>query len=292
MKNLIDIQSLVMFKLTAQNGSISMTARELNYAQSNVSTKIQELEDYLETTLFYRNNRGVTLTPKGEILLKYAEKILNLINETTNIIKDGSSPKGILRIGSMETTAAVYLPALLSKYHKKYPNVNLILKTGTTEKNIEELLQHTIDGAFVAGKVDIPGIIQKKFKEEILVLVTASSSPDIHSAEDIKNKTIIVFPSGCFYRKTLKKLFQDKKISPNKTVECNNLETIINCICSGLGISLLPLSIAKKYIKEGILKCHKIEERYSKIQISFIYRSFNYTPMSLLEFIKMFSFKS
>lgn len=125
----MDLQALKIFRIVAEKGSISQAARELNYAQSNISTKIQQLEAHLQTSLFYRHNRGITLTVKGQILLAYTEKIFHLIDETIKVMKDDSIPKGPLCIGSMETTAAVYLPQLLSKYHNDYPNVDLSLKT-------------------------------------------------------------------------------------------------------------------------------------------------------------------
>ncbi|AZV44022.1 LysR substrate-binding domain-containing protein [Peribacillus asahii] len=123
---------------------------------------------------FYRHNRGTTLTSKGKMLLTYSEQIFQLIEETTKVMKDDQTPKGPLIIGSMETTAAVRLPSLLTKYHHAYPDVDLILKTGPTEQNIQGVLQYDLDGAFVAGPIDHPELIQKTVIEEELVLITIS----------------------------------------------------------------------------------------------------------------------
>lgn len=101
----MDLHALKVFQLVARMGSISSAARELNFAQSNITTKIQQLENHLQTTLFYRNNRGTTLTPKGKMLLTYTDKIFQLIDETNKAMKDEETPKGPLIIGSMETTA-------------------------------------------------------------------------------------------------------------------------------------------------------------------------------------------
>ncbi|MBP2031498.1 DNA-binding transcriptional LysR family regulator [Clostridium algifaecis] len=288
MNTIIDLQSLIIFELVAQKGSISKAAHELNYAQSNISTKIQQLENFFQVSLFYRNNRGVTLTPKGQILLKYTKKIFHLIDETTKIIKDDNIPKGPLRIGSMETIAAIYLPRLFAKYHKEYPNVKLILKTGTTEKNIQDILQYNLDGAFIAGSINNSEIIQKTFTEEKLVLVTDVARPQISSIKDIQNQTLIVFPNGCFYRKILEQWLQNKGLLANKIMEFDTLEAIIGCICAGLGISLLPISVVNKYVKAGILRCYPIENSYTKVPVLFIYRKLNYMPTSLLKFINMF----
>src|SRR5690348_880591 len=112
---LMDLHTLKIFQTVAKLGSISQAARELKYEQSNITMKIQQLESDLQTTLFYRHNRGTALTTKGSLLLTYAEKIFDLIDETKNVMMDDQTPRGPLIIGSMETTAAVRLPVLFSK---------------------------------------------------------------------------------------------------------------------------------------------------------------------------------
>lgn len=69
----MNIQLLQVFLTTAREGSISKAALTLNYAQSNVTNKIQQLENDLQTKLFYRHSRGITLTPPGQILVSYSE---------------------------------------------------------------------------------------------------------------------------------------------------------------------------------------------------------------------------
>ena len=125
----MDIQLLKVFYAVAQEGSISKAANKLTFAQSNVTHKIQQLEADLQTQLFYRHNRGITLTPPGQILVSYAEKILHVIQEARAAVGDSSVPAGPLRIGAVETTAAVRLPALLADYHREYPAVDFALIT-------------------------------------------------------------------------------------------------------------------------------------------------------------------
>lgn len=287
----MDLQALKIFRIVAEKGSISQAARELNYAQSNISTKIQQLEAHLQTSLFYRHNRGITLTVKGQMLLAYTEKIFHLIDETTKVMKDDSIPKGPLCIGSMETTAAVYLPQLLSKYHNDYPNVDLSLKTGTTEQNIQGVLQYNLDGAFVAGPINHPELIQKPVAEEELVLITDTVHSSMSSIKDIQTRTLLVFPNGCSYRMILEQWLHKEGLIPNKIIEFDTIEAIIGCVCAGLGISLLPISVVEKYVQTGILRCHSIENSYTKVATVFIYRKDRFMSTSLIKFIDMFSNK-
>ncbi|MDO4535683.1 MAG: LysR family transcriptional regulator [Clostridium perfringens] len=284
----MDLQELKVFQTVAKTGSISQAARELNYAQSNISTKIKQLEDHFKTNLFYRHNKGITLTNKGQLLLEYSEKILNLIDETKNAVMDNDVPRGPLHIGCLETLATTYLPQLISTYHKNYPHVDLAIKTDITFKNIEDVLNYKIDGAFIAGEINHPDLEQKTIKEEQLVLITDTLHPTMSSIKDIQTKTLLVFPTGCTYRKTLEQWLDNEGITPNKIMEFDTMSAIISCVCSGLGISLLPFPVVKKYIDSGVLKYHSIKEPYNKAPIVFIYRKDKFIPKALIEFINTF----
>jgi molybdate transport repressor ModE-like protein len=284
----MDLHALKVFQLVAQMGSISSAARELNFAQSNITTKIQQLENHLQTTLFYRNNRGTTLTPKGKMLLTYTKKIFQLIDETSKVMKDDETPKGPLIIGSMETTAAVRLPSLLSKYHHDYPDVDLTLITGPTEHHIQGVLQYDLDGAFVAGPVDHPELTQKKLIEEELVLITDMLHSSMSSIKDIQTRTLLVFRSGCSYRAKLEQWLHQEGITPNKIMEFGTLEAILGCVSAGLGISMLPYAVIEKYVQAGTLRHHAIPNPYSKVETVFIHRKDTFMPTSLIRFIDMF----
>jgi LysR family transcriptional regulator, cell division regulator len=284
----VDLNTLNVFQTVARLGSISQAARELKYAQSNITMKIQQLETDLQTTLFYRHNRGTSLTAKGSMLLTYTEKIFHLIEETRKVMNDDQIPKGSLIIGSMETTAAVRLPALISKYHKDYPDVDLTLKTGPTEQNIQGVLQYELDGAFVAGPVEHPELIQKEVIEEELVLITDTIHPPLSSIKDIQTRTLLVFRTGCSYRGKLEQLLHQERVIPNKIMEFGTLDAIIGCVSAGLGISMLPQSVIAKCIQDGILRQHSIPDLYGKVKTVFIYRKDKYVPTSLVKFINMF----
>lgn len=287
----MDLQALKIFQVVAKTGSISKAARELNYAQSNISTKIQQLEAYFQTSLFYRHNRGITLSAKGQMLLKYTEKIFQLIDETTNVLREENIPSGPLSIGSMETTATVHLPKLLSIYHKNYPDVDLTLKTGATEKNIHEVLQYNLDGAFVAGPIDHPELEQKPFIDEKLVLITDNQHPTISSIKDIQTRTLLVFPTECSYRKILEQWLHNEGLIPNKIIEFESLGAMIASVSSGLGMSLLPISVVEKYVHTGILRCHSIQNSYANVPTVFIYRKDRFMSKALIKFIDMFNNK-
>ncbi|NIK71812.1 MULTISPECIES: LysR family transcriptional regulator [unclassified Paenibacillus] len=268
----MDIQLLKVFSTTAKEGSISKAAQKLNFAQSNVTHKIQQLEADLQTQLFYRHNRGITLTPSGQILVSYAEKILHVIQEARSAVVDSKVPAGPLSIGSMETTAAVRLPVLLAKYHADYPAVDFNLVTGPTDSHIHGVLHYELNGAFVAGPVDHPELEQESVTDEELVLVTSSSHPAINSIHEVQSRTLLVFQNGCSYRAKFNQLLQEEGIIPVKLMEFGSLETIIGCVSAGLGISLLPRSIVTEQEQQGQIRTHAIPSKHGHVTTVFIRR--------------------
>jgi DNA-binding transcriptional LysR family regulator len=285
----MDIQALKFFRAVAELGSISKAARELNYAQSNLTAKIKQLETELQTTLFYRHNRGISLTDKGKVLLSYTDEIFHLLDEVRNIINDEQTPKGPLLIGSMETTAAIRLPILLAKFHREYPAVDLTLKTGPTEQNVQGVLQYELDGAFVAGPIEHPNLTYKTVIEEELVLVTDSLHQHLSCIKEIQNRTILVFRKGCSYRARFEEWLNHEGVIAEKIMELGTLDGIIGCVSAGLGVSLLPRSVVDKHVKDNLVIPHSIPKRFGKVKTLFIYRKDKYMSTSLKEFIEMLS---
>lgn len=285
MEDYMNIQLLQVFLTTAREGSISKAAQTLNYAQSNVTNKIQQLENDLQTTLFYRHSRGITLTPSGQILVSYSEKILHTIEEARAAMGESSAPSGPLRIGSMETTAAVWLPQLLAHYHNLYPNVDFNLVTGPTEQQIQAVLHYELDGAFISGPIEHPDLVQEKILDEELVLVTSASHPEISSIQDVQTQTMLVLREGCSYRAKLNHILQEEGLLPLKLMEFGILEAIIGCVSAGLGISLLPRSIIASHEKQGRIRSHTISDKYSLVSTMFIRRKDTFITPALTAFL-------
>lgn len=98
---------LRIFQMVAREGSITKAVARLGYVQSNVTARIRQLEEDLKTELFFRHNRGMTLSSSGTVLLHYADQVVGLIEEAKMALASTDKPSGPLMIGSTQTTAAV-----------------------------------------------------------------------------------------------------------------------------------------------------------------------------------------
>ena len=169
----VDIVDLKVFEAVTRLGSMNCAAVNLHTVQSNVTARIRALEDALGVALFRRHARGVTPTAAGQRLLPFVGRITKLIAEAEAAAKDDGVPNGTLRLGSMETTAALRLSPLLTQFAQAYPNVRLGLATGTTAWLLNEVIEGRLEGAFVAGPVSHPDLYCEEIFREELVLVTA-----------------------------------------------------------------------------------------------------------------------
>ncbi|AZH27591.1 LysR family transcriptional regulator [Paenibacillus sp. M-152] len=265
----MESSDLKIFRAVAREGSVTRAAQVLNYVQSNVTSRIQQLEAQLNVPLFRRSNRGMTLTSAGENLLEYAESILTLLDEAEKSTQYSDQPAGPLRLGSIETTAVTHLTTLLTGYYAEYPNVQLSLMTGGTHALVQKVLNYELDGAFVYGPVDDPNIEHVAAFEEELVLISEPGESDMSK---LLAKPMLFFDVGCTHRARAESFLSDAGVDAYQIMEFGTLEVILGGVASGLGVSMLPHSSIVKAKKEGSIASHRLPETYRKLEVWFVHR--------------------
>ena len=279
----MDLQTLQFFCTVAAEGSLSKAAQKLHYAQSNLSTKIMQLEKEIGCALFHRNNHGVTLTPKGELLLKYATDLIHLAEETMIVMRD-DAVQGTLNIGSMESTVVSYLASFLKQFHHKNPNVAIKVDTGNTESMLKKVLDYKLDGAFVAGPIGYSELLEKQVRTEKLCLIVSKNLAN-KNIRDILTQPLLVFPQGCSYRKIFEFWLRDEGFAPKKIHEFNTLNAIFASVTAGLGAALFPEACIRQYYQKDALVVFDIPEQYALVPTMFVYRKDNYLSNALYSFI-------
>ncbi len=279
----MNIKDLMIFQTVANAGSINKAAEQLKYVQSNVTSRIQKLEQDLDTKVFHRHKRGITLTNEGEALLPYVQKIISLTEEMKLIGASSNNPTGKLDIASVETV--IKLPLILSAYIEQYKKVDLTLSTGVTAELKEKVLQYYLDGAFVTKSAitNDPELVQVDVFHEKLVLISSNKTD---SLDELIELPLLRFSDGCGYRAKLDEWLQDQIITPKKVMELGTLETTLGSVISGLGVAYVPYSAVKKYETKNQIKCYKLPKKYSQITTVFIYRKSDYVTPALQKFIE------
>jgi len=285
----MDLDDIKVFREVALHGSMTKAAETLGYAQSSITARIRKLEANLNVNLFYRNAKGVHLTPAGKIFLEQGVKITQLLDELYFLLNPDEPPGGLLRIGSMETTAAIHLPSLLKKYHSLYDKVELSLQTGTTEYLINQVLNYNLDIAFVAAPINHPEIIEIEAFREEMVLVSEGGQHPKDIEEILKSRVILVFRPGCSYRSLLERYLLENKSISLKRFEFGSLEAIIGGVASGIGISLLPKSAIEDKLQSGTLTAYELPSHLRNCTTMLIQRKDTVQTIAMANFIDVMS---
>lgn len=245
-KDAMQLHSLRLFVVVADTGSFSAAAKQMHTVQSNVTAHIKKLETELGVALFVRQGH-IHLTPAGHALMTHAQRTLAAHDNALAALQQSEDPRGVLRIGSMESTAAVRLPDLLAAYHERYPRIDLRLTTGTTTDIVARLLDGTLDCGFIAGPVPHSRLYTAEAFHESLVLVAEQPLAAMPSTEALLETPFLAFRQGCHYRHCVERLLARQGIAGARIFEFGSIDGILGCVVAGMGYALLPKTLVEAH---------------------------------------------
>lgn len=255
----IDLESLEIFRTVAREGGIVRAAKRLNRVQSNVSTRIRNLEQRLNTELFRRQGRGITLTAAGQALLVHANRLLTIADQAEADMKAALSALPF-RIGAMESTAGARLPAILARFHEESPTAPIELQTGTTVSLVRKVLDYELDMAFVGEPFLNTALSTRVVFEERLVLISASNQAPVTKPSDICGRTLLAFSKGCSYRTRLEEWLATDAVPPGRILELSSYHAIIAAAAAGAGYGIVPASLLDTFSTIQNIETHELPD--------------------------------
>lgn len=259
----IDLESLRIFRTVVDEGGIIRAANKLNRVQSNVTTRVRQLENHLGARLFRREGRCIRLTADGEVLLVYADRLLRLADEVVTEMRAGK-PKGVFRLGSLESTAGSRLAPILSRYHTLYPDVVVELTTGTAGALVTRVMNFELEAAFVSEPFTAPRLEARPVFEERLVLITSRSIRKVLGPSDIGRSTLIAFAQGCSYRKRIEEWLGSANVMPARILEFASYQAMIACVAAGSGFAVVPKSVLETLRATRSVRQHALPKRFAR----------------------------
>jgi DNA-binding transcriptional LysR family regulator len=272
----MELADLHIFKTVVDEGGIIRAARKLHRVQSSVSTRIRQLESSIGTQLFHRDKQRLILSPSGEVLLEYAEKLLRLSEEARSAVS-ASPPRGVLKLGALESTAASRLPGILASYHRAYPDVSIELTTGTNDALTAAVAGRALDAAFVAEKPSARELSSMALFAERLVIISSLGHGTVRRPQDVDGDSVIAFPAGCAYRRVLQRWLGPKRISAVRVLELSSYHAIVACVGSGAGIALVPESVLATMPHDHIA-IHPLPKVYGELTTPLVWRTTERSP--------------
>src|SRR5258706_3262845 len=240
----MDLVELQIFKTVAEQGGITRAATALHRVQSNVTTRVKQLEERLGAKLFHRQGRKLVLSSEGRLLLTYADRLLRLSTEAQAAMK-GHAPHGLFRLGSLESTAAARLPPVLAAYHRAHPEVRLELVTGTSGALVDRVLRGDIEADFVPEPFPAKNLETLHAFTEELVLITPKSHGRVGTPKDIEQRVVLAFSTGCSYRRRLESWLGRSSVVAERVMEYGSYHAITACVAAGGGIAVVPRSVLR-----------------------------------------------
>lgn len=282
----METSDLKIFAAVARCQGMNRAADVLHTVQSNVTARVRALERKVGRPLFERHSRGVALTAAGRRLLPYADNILRLLEEAQRAARDDGEPAGALTLGALETTAALRLAPVLSRFVSAFPKVDLILRTGTSTELIEDVLARRSEGAFVCGPVDHAELeVEVVFSEE-LVLLSAPWVGSLRAAIGAGDSRIVVLRAGCSYRQRLQSMLAKRGIQAPRVLEFGTIEAIFKCVAAGLGITLLPRSLVERVWHKDQVSLHALPKAEAQVATLFARRRDAFASSALIAFLQ------
>ena len=263
----MNFQNLEYFQAVARENNITKAAEQLGITQQALSNQISRMEEELGCKLFNRKH-GFELTSAGKEMLKSANRILDIYNQTQLVMNDISENKrGELKLGVTHTRGQYILPVLLPDFVEKYPNVSLSLTEGSTRYLEESLERGDIDlligfKPFMSADAVTTDLIKenmfiaapKKLLEEHFgpnyqkVVDSYNQNPNLAVFKDLP--FVLLLNNDCI-RTTVEYEFKNAAIDPYVRLETQNVQTAFVLAAEGLGLTVIP----GPYLKSKYIVC-------------------------------------
>jgi LysR family transcriptional regulator, low CO2-responsive transcriptional regulator len=244
MKN-ATFRQLRVFNEVAKHLSFSKAAQALHLTPPAVTMQVKELEGHVGMPLFERTGRQVALTTAGEYMLVYARKMLSTLKDA----EDAAARLQRLELGTltigMVSTAAYFLPRLLSEFRREHEGIEVKLAVGNREQLVQMLQANEVDIAIMGRPPKELATRAEPFAAHPHVFVAAIDHPLLEyghpTVESLRPHSFIVREPGSGTRAAMEKFFETARLEPKVAMEMHSNETIKQAVMAGMGLSFLSL---------------------------------------------------
>jgi len=277
----MNIESLKYFYNIARTGNISSVARDMHITQSALSQQMNKLESDLSKTLMIRSNKGVSLTPTGEIVYKFAESVLKTYENMIEDIAAYEKENMIIKLIACHSIADYAIPCTLMLSKEKFPLHKYELFSGMSETIVDDVANNLYDIGFsyssVKSKEKHNELVYVKCGTNKIVLVAKNDdlTPDEMTLEEIVKTCMITFTGECDINNILLTNLSMNGIA-QLNLQCNlevgTIESAKTLVSRGYGIAFLPYISVKEELYKGKFKQVKVPEMNMDLDIVMLFK--------------------
>ncbi|MBR3504016.1 MAG: LysR family transcriptional regulator [Clostridia bacterium] len=254
----MEFRNLTTFVRAAELHSFSQAARQLGYSQSAVSMQIGQLESELGAPLFDRVGKTVALTPQGLRFFEYAQNILRMAESAREDMKTAGAVAGQLRVMMAESICMSLFPPVLARFHALYPDVSIVIKTGTTSDMFRALTQNDADIILHLDQQIYRSDIVVPVSGPVPVIFVAPAGHPLAGLERVPLESCRQYPfilteKGMSYRSQLDARLAERNLELNPFLELGNTDLIARLVEQGMGLSFLPEFVVRDQLARGAI---------------------------------------
>ncbi len=248
-----------VFKEVAEVGNITAAAQALYISQSAVSQSIKQLEHDLQTRLFARNSRGVTLTAEGQMLYEYVRSAMGLLETgEEKLSQTRELQMGKLIIGASDTVTSQFLLPYLDSFHKQHPAIHIQIVSGRSHKVLGLLRSGKVDIAFASTPSDTSSLdIYPCFNTHSIFVAGAEYPCDfdhIYSLDEIAAFPLILLERKASSRLYLERYFLQNGLRLNPEIELGARSLLVDLAAIGFGVAGVTKEFVHRDLESGRLK--------------------------------------
>ncbi len=250
----IDIELYKIFYTVAKHSNITKAAEALFISQPAVTMSIKKLEELLQTTLFVRNKRGVTLTTEGKVLYEHVSSAMDSIKLGENRLASLKTLEtGNIRIGIGTTLTKYFLIQHLAAFHERYPKVSIHIDTNMTSQIIKNLEEGKIDIGIITNDTDdFKGLNVHSSKDIQYCFICNNNYPELInkqiSLEKLNTYPLLLQHQHTNSRRMLDEFANKCGVKLNSDMELSSYALVIEFTKIGLGVGFT----AKEFIKKEL----------------------------------------
>ncbi|OCT12372.1 LysR family transcriptional regulator [Paenibacillus pectinilyticus] len=249
----MNIENIEAFVYVIHYGSFNKAAEILFLSQPSVTARIQSLERELDSRLFERVGKQISLTDEGKKFLPYAQQLLQTFQKSKIELKQKRTLPNELRVGCTVSVSNYIMPTIIPKLKQKYPDVKYKLTTAPSEEIINKVLSRELDVGFVRN-ISHPNLLSAKAYEDPIRLYVYEGHPfigkDSLSIDEIGEYPLVFFECGSLDWMRIHRLFASMSQPPNIEFQTDTLETAKKLVLSRVGIAFLPSLCVEQEVKE------------------------------------------
>lgn len=239
---MVKLELYRVFREVAETGNISLAAENLYLSQSAVSQSVKQLEQQLDTRLFLRSPRGVTLTEDGRLLFEYVRSAMGLLETGEDKLQQTRTLQaGTLVIGASDTVTSQFLLPHLKTFHRRYPNIHIRIISGRSYKVLGLLRAGKVDIAFASAPGDAEDLDHTPCLETHTAFVASPDYPcdftHPYTPEELAAFPLILLEKKASSRVYLEKYFLRRGVRLTPEIELGARSLLVDLARIGFGVA-------------------------------------------------------